>query len=539
MATRSLGPVVDQATVRRLVDEVLAGQPLPVLYLLGEGEAPEWRALAFLVRYRLNGFMVILPDAAEVVSRLQEAVSEEDDTLGAVPVFKNIAVETETSRRRPTGSSSALIADFDWAFLDFFRRAASGTARAAGGLRLITLKAGEAVVRPLRPSAVAVSEVWVNEMLSDASLAEYATAEEGAEEEEEPDHESAEAPEITEVEALRGRVRELEANVRAAAQQPPARPGALKSARPLFAEPLGGALTDDEWQKLRSAAGAAPSRLAAHERAERKHTTTIAETELAEEELGAAEAVLDIPEGSPALLQLLATQAKLLEKAMAPKAVDPIAAALSGGASGSDSVGGSSSGARGMAARDAYLKIFDRPREFAESVAARAQTELGWENQEPSMMRHYLERKVPLKELKTVQLFSFLLGHMWEDMRRTGNQRGEFWAARGLVMAEQFAVDGGRTQFGWLLGGLPDVDQGHLIHRKGDLRPYGRLSAAPWVAAQVAFLKDVDFLEARMRNRTPGGADQTTDPKDETEEQATRPRRPPRKPKNTGDKPQG
>ena len=479
---RSRGGPEGGATI---VDEAVPGQPLPVLYLVGEGEAPEWRALAFLVRYRQNGFMVLLPDDPEVLSRLQSATSDEEETLGTVPAFKTIEVETETSRRRLTGNVSALLADFDWSFLELFRRAASGTARVAGGMRLITLKAGEAVVRPLRPSALAVSEVWVNEMISDASLAEYITAEEGAEDDEAADRESGEDPEITEVEALRSRVRELEANVRAAAQQQPPRPGALKSARPLFPDQPEQRLTEDDWQKLRAAAGSAPPRLAAHERAERKSQAALADTALAEEELGAAEAALDIPEGSPALLQLLATQAKLLEKVMAPKAQDPLTAALAGGASGSDSVVGSSSGARGMAARDAFLRIFDRPLDYAESVANRAQTELGWEAQEPSMMRHYLERKVPLKDLKTVQLFSFLLAHMWEDMRRTGNQRGEFWAARGLVMAEQFAVDAGRTQFGWLLSGLPDVDQGHLINRKGDLRPYGRLSAAPWIAAQV------------------------------------------------------
>ncbi|CAE7201231.1 unnamed protein product, partial [Symbiodinium microadriaticum] len=529
-----LSPVVDQGAVRRLVDEAVPGQPLPVLYLVGEGEAPEWTALAFLVRYRQNGFMVLLPDDPEVLSRLQGATSDEEETLGTVPAFKTTEVETETSRRRLTGNVSALLADFDWSFLEMFRRAASGTARVAGGMRLITLKAGGAVVRPLRTSALTVSEIWVNEMLSDASLAEYITAEEGAEDDEAADRESGEEPEITEVEALRSRVRELEANVQAAAQQQPPRPGALKSARPLFPDQPEQQLTEDDWQKLRAAAGAAPSRLAAHERAERKSQAALADTALAEEELGAAEAALDIPEGSPALLQLLATQAKLLQKVMAPKAQDPLTAALAGGASGSDSAVGSSSGARGMAARDAFLRIFDRPLDFAESVANRAQTELGWEAQEPSMMRHYLERKVPLRDLKTVQLFSFFLAHMWEDMRRTGNQRGEFWAARGLVMAEQFAVDAGRTQFGWLLSGLPDVDQGHLINRKGDLRPYGRLSAAPWIAAQVAFLKDVEFLEGRMRNKPTGGADQSADPEDETEE----PNRPPRRPKVLADKPQ-
>ena len=235
MASRSLGPVVDQRAVRRLVDEAVPGQPLPVLYLVGEGRGSGMEGPGFLgsisaewfhgaAARRPRGFV---PTAKCHVGRRRKLWEP-------CRLSKPSRVETETSRRRLTGNVSALLADFDWSFLELFRRAASGTARVAGGMRLITLKAGEAVVRPLRPSALAVSEVWVNEMISDASLAEYITAEEGAEDDEAADRESGEDPEITEVEALRSRVRELEANVRAAAQQQPPRPGALKIRSALY-----------------------------------------------------------------------------------------------------------------------------------------------------------------------------------------------------------------------------------------------------------------------------------------------------------------
>ena len=164
---------------------------------------------------------------------------------------------------------------------------------------------------------------------------------------------------------------------------------------------------------------------------------------------------------------------------------------------------GNSYGTKGIAAREAFLKVFDHPAEFPQGVARRAQQELGLSAQEPGLMRIYAERKIPMKELKTVQIFTHFLAHQWEDCRRQGDQLGEAWAARGLVMAEQLAIDQGRTQLGFLLSGLPDIDVSHLPARRTDIRRYGRLSAANWMAAQVAFLKDVDYLESRMKQSRP------------------------------------
>ena len=233
-----------------------------------------------------------------------------------------------------------------------------------------------------------------------------------------------------------------------------------------------------------------------------------------------------------------ATQAQLLEKLSAkPAPQDPITAALSSG-SGGDNVPGSSYGTKGVAARD-FLKVFDHPAEFAEGVARRAQQELGLSTQDPGLMRMYAERKIPMKELKTVQIFTHFLAHQWGDCRRQGDQLGEAWAARGLVMAEQLAIDQGRTQLGFLLSGLPDIDVSHLPARRTDIRPYGRLSAANWMAAQVAFLKDVDYLESRMKQSRPSGhqdapPDKSNDPEDK---QPNKPRRPPRRAKAIADKP--
>ena len=291
-------------------------------------------------------------------------------------------------------------------------------------------------------------------------------------------------------------------------------------------------MTEEDWRRLRAAAGAPPARLAGHECAPR---TAAADNGLAEEELEVSELQI-LATSDSALLRLLSTQAALLEKLTATKAVDPITAALSSG-SGGDSVPGSFSGTKRIATREAFLRVFEHHQEFAEGVARLAQQELGLSTQEPGMMRMYTERKIPVKELKTVQIFAFFLAYQWKECRRQGDQLGEAWAARGLVMAEQIAIDNGRTQLGYLLSGLPDIDQAHLASHQTDIRPYGRLCAPPWMAAQVAFLRDVDYLENRTklgRNQSQheAGADKT-----EESEDRPRPKRPPRKPRALQDKP--
>ena len=105
-------------------------------------------------------------------------------------------------------------------------------------------------------------------------------------------------------------------------------------------------------------------------------------------------------------------------------------------------------------------------------------------------------------------------------------------------MIEQWAVDNGRSQNAWLMGGLPEQDTSLLQARRSDIRPYSRLAEPTWVAAQVAYLRDVEFLENRLKNRATGSGNQglgSGEVGEEDDESGLRPRRP-RKPKG-GDKP--
>lgn len=152
------------------------------------------------------------------------------------------------------------------------------------------------------------------------------------------------------------------------------------------------------------------------------------------------------------------------------------------------------------------------------------------------MMRAYLERKVPLRDFKTLMLMGFFFAHAWEAAREAQDVLFEAWAARGIVMIEQWAIDSGRSQAAWLMSGLPDPDVTLLQSRRADIRPYGRLAAPTWIAAQVAYLRDIEFLENRLRGKPPQHQTTETAETEETEDGPRRPRRP-RRPKALADKP--
>ena len=58
---------------------------------------------------------------------------------------------------------------------------------------------------------------------------------------------------------------------------------------------------------------------------------------------------------------------------------------------------------------------------------------------------------------------------------------------------------------GWLLSGLPDPNYALVSQnrKRAGLQPFAHLAQASWIAANVAFLKDLDFMENRLRNAGP------------------------------------
>ena len=76
----------------------------------------------------------------------------------------------------------------------------------------------------------------------------------------------------------------------------------------------------------------------------------------------------------------------------------------------------------------------------------------------------------------------------------------EAFCGRGVMVIEQMILDSGRVQVGWLLGGMPEpFFNTAAVQRRSTLRPYAKLASPAWAAANLAFLKDLDFLESRVK----------------------------------------
>ena len=67
-----------------------------------------------------------------------------------------------------------------------------------------------------------------------------------------------------------------------------------------------------------------------------------------------------------------------------------------------------------------------------------------------------MEKRCPVGELKTLALNATFAARSWEHSRLTQNNDLESWSARLLMFCDQCAMEGGRTQLGWFLTGLPD-----------------------------------------------------------------------------------
>ena len=119
-------------------------------------------------------------------------------------------------------------------------------------------------------------------------------------------------------------------------------------------------------------------------------------------------------------------------------------------------------------------------------------------------MRTFFTNKVPLGNMKGLTHFCFAVAQLWEAAERNDVAAMKAQIALLAVYLEQVAVDGGRHQLGWLLTGLPNppfqLVQSHTLKAQDD--PVGYLGDPRWIAANLVYLKDVDYLEQRTRALT-------------------------------------
>ena len=545
MAARAL----NAAEIRRLVDATVGERPLPFVYFLDTTEPPAWRATAFLLRHRAGGFLAILPADDQVAEQLAVLADEGSPTP---LLYTEADLPAETPRRRSVGPVGAFIVDASWASLHLFRRA---TSRAAGAQLLPTVAMtgpdGQ-VVRPISETAHQAADIWIQGATSGeaappaAELAEYLTAESQLGDGEDEADERAAGAEgeqvVDQVSQLQARIRELEqakcaTSCRGSSGASPTwcpRPLSRSRSWSCFAQ-----LDASAWAALRAAAGAAPPHLARHERAPRAEASHVSDNLLAELELGATEDALGSPPSTMALHRLLLAQTQLLTQLAQSKEKDPISSALSG-AKEDTGLGG-----RGSAARDAFTRLLTDDQTVANAIRRLGAESLGLDVEHPpsNLMRQFAEKKLPSADLKLVTLVAHMAAHAWQVGRETQNVALEAWMSRLLLFLEQTAVEQGRTQLSWLLTGLPEPNYSALARRRSGVRPFAQLCPSTWITANVAYLKEMEWVQNRLTagpaTFDPGASDSRTPftgAKEQRTDEATPgakkpPRRPPRNPR--------
>ncbi len=199
------------------------------------------------------------------------------------------------------------------------------------------------------------------------------------------------------------------------------------------------------------------------------------------------------------LMAQLQQNSVLIQKLVNNKMTDPIMGALS---SGGDSGSASSSGVRGCLARDVYVRASSDLVKLGEVIRRNALQELGMQpsREDGSIMRRYMERRVPLLENKLLSHVATLISEGWSAAYDTGNAEMLGFLGQMAMFVEQTGLGQGKMQLAWLLTGYTEPNQAVLFSNRytPGLKPFSRLAAPSWVSANLAYLKDLDYAESRI-----------------------------------------
>ncbi len=519
MATRASAPSTLSFTeICRLAAGVGPGKVLPPLLLLSTAgeEEDEFRVLTYLLRCRHSGFMVVAPATEEV----QAVLGSLGGDGAELAVSKKVTRNLEDSRGRKFGSGSALLVDLAGEACIYFVRGPA--MRGAGFADVVRLKVGDAVARPNVKSASTLADEWIAELgAQDDSLAEYLTAPEGAGEE--PDEASDGQAET--VARLQARIMELESQMASPVAGSPQLPGLsvrheppVRRAEPsqLFTAGNGGGVDPATLTKLRAMAGPAPSqKLQATAKTRQRPPATAAQDAMVEMEAEVLEAdeVQQLVDGSSdPLHRILALQLQqtttMMQRLASRHPPDPITGAL-----GSDHGGSGTSGVKGCIARDAYVRAMDDVCGTGRIILNNAAADLGLGDGliTSGLMKRYVETRIPLGDHKLLTYLAHYMACSWQVCFESQNEEAMGLFSRGIMMIEQICLDHGRCQFAWLLSGMPEPNlmQISLNRQRLGLKPYSKLAAAPWIAGNIAYLRDLDYLETRLKTGKPGKSDET------------------------------
>lgn len=515
-----LGTRVDREFVENLARQVAADRPLPWLRLqCGAVDSPDSSVVACYVVYvRSGGFMLCFSAESAAGAVLGDHATARELLVALHPC----EVEVATARGRVLGKARAMLTDMPWEMTDVFSRGSGSR----GSGTVVQFSVGGQSGRPVPQSVMLTADGWIAGNDMDATAAQdYVTGEEFSDDAE-AEHLQTGGPGEGDIPyaELRRRVAELEAQVQSGAQEQPelAGPrvpilGGSKAPPPARQQSLfaptnrPGGLDGAAWKRLQNLAGPPPGRGAtskapqvhpAHDHQESVYAEI--EKEVEDPQDGSLALLPELIAGSGDPLQkMLAVQmqqnALLLQKDLGNRQSDPILGVLAGSSSSSGEGG---SGVKGCLAREVFQKSIQNTVKVGEVSMTNAMVELGMtsDRQDASVMRRYVERRIPLAEHKLLAHFATLLAEGWAEAYTSRNLEMMGFISKALIFTEQCALDSGKLPLAWLLTGYSEPNMQVLIshrHRPG-LKPFSRLASPSWISANLAYLRDLDFLEGRM-----------------------------------------
>ncbi len=165
-------------------------------------------------------------------------------------------------------------------------------------------------------------------------------------------------------------------------------------------------------------------------------------------------------------------------------------------------------GARGAAARELQRQeLVSRPSSVTAAVRTRMATSLGTDATQPQDAQAYFQRHGRFaKQNRDGAYMATVLGAIWNHLELGQTDAAQALTATALAATDQWGITGD-LEVGFLWTHLPEPPWA-LLQRGGGAsassQPYTPLAPPRWVAATVAYLKDMDVLTQHLDGRRRG-----------------------------------
>lgn len=517
MASRGGMKPLRREEIEELVAKGSSGRMLlAVHFALAVEDAEEGdvtTGMGYMVYSRSGGFMMVVPKHASVRSTL-DSWSEHGSPLA--PGFLETKVTLETSRGRAIGDATVELVDFSWGAASYLWHP-SGTRKE---IKVLGFEHLGQIGRPNKASAYVAADAWISAGdMDEDTAADYATGEElGPDEPEEPSMVNGSfSGGSSATTDLGTRAAGSPASAFQSSTCSPSLAGGVYYGGDTYFQSPAFVWNTWPWSKLQKLAGPPPPRIGRAEtrRGDVGPSTTAMDNAFLLEEREVEEPTpleplgggMDLALGSlstgGALEKLLAVQLQqnhlLLQKLVGQRSTDPVLGALSG----SDNAGGSSSGVKGCVAREAFVKAMQDLPKVGRLARQQAMEELGipFSQEDGSLMRVYMERRMCLAEHPLLSYVTMMLVESWTVAFDAKDELMMGALARMLFFVEQASIDNGKLQLAWLLTGIQDPPFHLLTSRKKQpgLQPFARLCPPSWVSGNLAYLRDLDYIEGRLQ----------------------------------------